>query len=67
MNEGARIERRHRTGRARMAALGASLAMRALACGQDIHFSQFFNVPLALNPACIGQFDGDHRAHGVFR
>ena len=34
---------------------------------QDIHFSQFFNVPLGLNPGCIGQFDGDYRAHGVFR
>ncbi|MBK7945246.1 MAG: PorP/SprF family type IX secretion system membrane protein [Flavobacteriales bacterium] len=34
---------------------------------QDIHFSQFFNVPMGLNPANIGQFDGDYRAHGVFR
>jgi type IX secretion system PorP/SprF family membrane protein len=44
-------------------------ALVALArCGaQDIHFSQFFNVPMGLNPGCIGQFDGDYRAHGVFR
>lgn len=34
---------------------------------QDVHFSQFFNVPAALNPGFIGQFDGDYRAHGVFR
>lgn len=34
---------------------------------QDIHFSQFFNVPMGLNPGSIGQFDGDYRAHGVFR
>lgn len=39
-----------------------------LRCGaQDIHFSQFFNVPMGLNPGGIGQFDGDYRAHGVFR
>lgn len=44
-------------------------ALAALArCGaQDIHFSQFFNVPMGLNPGGIGQFDGDYRAHGVFR
>jgi len=34
---------------------------------QDIHFSQFFNAPLALGPGTIGQFDGDYRAHGIFR
>ena len=42
--------------------LGASAGV-----AQDIHFSQFFNVPMGLNPGCIGQFDGDYRAHGVFR
>lgn len=34
---------------------------------QDIHFSQFFNAPLALGPGCIGNFDGDHRVSGIFR
>ena len=34
---------------------------------QDIHFSQFFNTPYALNPANIGLFDGDYRVGGVFR
>lgn len=34
---------------------------------QDIHFSQFFNAPLALGPGVIGQFDGDYRASGIFR
>lgn len=34
---------------------------------QDIHFSQFFNTPLALGPGTIGQFDGDQRVSGVFR
>ncbi len=31
---------------------------------QDIHFSQFFNSPLNLNPASAGQFDGDYRFVG---
>lgn len=34
---------------------------------QDIHFSQFFNAPLALGPGAIGQFDGDYRVNGIFR
>jgi type IX secretion system PorP/SprF family membrane protein len=29
--------------------------------GQDIHFSQFFQSPLLLNPANCGQFDGSYR------
>lgn len=29
---------------------------------QDIHFSQFFNSPLTLNPAQSGNFDGTYRA-----
>lgn len=28
---------------------------------QDIHFSQFNNAPLVLNPAMTGAFNGDHR------
>ncbi|MBK8497489.1 MAG: PorP/SprF family type IX secretion system membrane protein [Flavobacteriales bacterium] len=39
----------------------------SIACAQDIHFSQFFNVPSALNPGFIGQFDGDYRTNGVYR
>lgn len=34
---------------------------------QDIHFSQFFNAPYALNPGNIGAFDGDYRAGAIFR
>ena len=34
---------------------------------QDIHFTQFFNTPLALGPGTIGAFDGDQRISGVFR
>jgi len=34
---------------------------------QDIHFSQFENSPLNLNPAYTGQFDGDLRFTGLHR
>jgi len=32
-----------------------------LSYGQDIHFSQFYNSPLNLNPGLIGGFKGDYR------
>ena len=32
--------------------------------GQDIHFSQFFNSPLNLNPGLIGSFNGEFRFVG---
>ncbi|MEZ5040061.1 MAG: PorP/SprF family type IX secretion system membrane protein [Saprospiraceae bacterium] len=34
---------------------------------QDIHFSQFANSPLNLNPALTGAFDGDYRFKSSFR
>ncbi len=34
---------------------------------QDIHFSQFFNVPGNYNPADAGRFDGDYRVGAVYR
>lgn len=34
---------------------------------QDIHFSQFYNSPLNLNPAMAGNFDGDYRFAGNYR
>ena len=34
---------------------------------QDIHFSQYFNAPMALGPGSIGAFDGDQRVHASFR
>ncbi len=37
------------------------------ASAQDIHFSQFFNAPLHVNPALTGQFNGDYRFAGNFR
>jgi len=35
--------------------------------GQDIHFSQFLNSPLTLNPAMTGNFEGDWRIVGNYR
>lgn len=29
--------------------------------GQDLHYSQFYNSPLNINPALTGVFNGDHR------
>jgi type IX secretion system PorP/SprF family membrane protein len=34
---------------------------------QDLHFSQFNRVPLFLNPALTGSFDGDYRIMSVCR
>ena len=34
---------------------------------QDIHFSQYYNAPLRLNPALTGAFDGKWRAHAAYR
>ena len=35
--------------------------------GQDIHFSQYYNTPLIVNPALTGVFGGDQRAMLVYR
>ncbi|MDD3878126.1 MAG: PorP/SprF family type IX secretion system membrane protein [Bacteroidales bacterium] len=40
----------------------ALAATQSLIKAQDIHFSQFYNAPLLLNPAMVGIFNGDHRA-----
>lgn len=37
------------------------------ATGQDIHYSQFFNSPLNLNPALTGQFNGNMRIHANYK
>jgi type IX secretion system PorP/SprF family membrane protein len=37
--------------------LGVEVSVKA----QDIHFSQFYNAPMNLNPALSGLFDGDYR------
>lgn len=36
-------------------------------CAQDIHFSQFYNAPLNLNPALTGLAPGDQRFGANFR
>ena len=34
---------------------------------QDIHFSQYYNTPLIMNPALTGVFGGDQRAMIIYR
>lgn len=34
---------------------------------QDIHFSQFYNLPMLINPASTGNFDGDWQASAGYR
>ena len=55
--------------RAYMATITTVLAMCSSPStdAQDIHFSQFFNTPLALSPSSIGAFDGQQRISAVFR
>lgn len=40
------------------------LLISCVSFGQDIHFSQFYNSPLNLNPALIGGFNGEFRFVG---
>ncbi len=35
--------------------------------GQDLHYSQFYNAPLTINPALTGIFNGDQRISGSLR
>lgn len=44
-----------------------SLVSLQILKGQDIHFSQYFNNPLSLNPAQTGNFEGDWRFYGNYR
>lgn len=37
------------------------------ALGQDVHYSQYFNCPLSLNPAETGNFEGDWRGIANYR
>lgn len=37
------------------------------AFAQDIHFTQFYEPSLTLNPSNTGKFDGDWRFNGIFR
>ena len=38
------------------------IILSTLSYAQDVHFSQFNNAPLMLNPALTGLFFGDQRA-----
>lgn len=38
-----------------------------MAYAQDIHFSQFYDSPLTLNPATTGNFRGDYRISHIYR
>jgi type IX secretion system PorP/SprF family membrane protein len=43
------------------------VAESILAAGQDINFSQFYELPLLRNPALAGHFEGDVRVTTAFR
>ena len=45
----------------------AMLSSVNTASAQDIHFSQFFNCPLQLNPALTGPFNGDMRGVVIYK
>ena len=44
-----------------------SVTMTTLVLGQDINFSQFYEMPLLRNPALAGMFRGDVRAAAAYR
>lgn len=43
------------------------IALSVGTVAQDIHFSQFYDAPINLNPALTGQFDGSYRLVGNYR
>ncbi|CAG0948150.1 MAG: PorP/SprF family type IX secretion system membrane protein [Bacteroidetes bacterium] len=51
----------------RLIILFALIDIALKSSAQDIHFSQFFNSPINLNPALTGQFNGDYRFVGNYR
>ena len=53
--------------RTRVLLILLGLVAGRLLCAQDIHFSQYFNTPHALNPATTGVFNGDYRLGAAFR
>ena len=44
-----------------------SILLIAKVQGQDFHLSQYDAAPMYLNPALVGQFDGQYRLHGHYR
>ncbi len=51
----------------RALALCLSMVFLLQLSAQDIHYSQFFNSPLNLNPALTGVYNGDARVHANFK
>ena len=52
------------------AMLLSGMIMMSLATGavaQDVHYSQYFNVPLSVNPALTGKIDGTFRVGADYR
>lgn len=47
--------------------LGALLGLSYNMHGQDIHFTQFYNAPLTLNPGETTNHDADWRVAGIYR
>lgn len=47
--------------------LSLALLIPFILPAQDIHWSQFFNSPLTLNPAQTGSFDGSYRFGVIYR
>jgi type IX secretion system PorP/SprF family membrane protein len=47
--------------------VGLLLSMPAFIVGQDLNFSQFYELPLLRNPALAGIFIGDIRVQSVYR
>lgn len=43
------------------------LYLPSLCCGQDLHFSQYYNNPARLNPARTGGFEGRFRGSTLYR
>lgn len=51
----------------KLIAFSAGIFTTQFLFGQDIHFSQYFNNPLSLNPAQTGTFEGDWRLFANYR
>ena len=41
--------------------------IKNIAFGQDLHYTQFYNAHVNINPALTGIFNGDTRLSGKFR
>lgn len=48
-------------------ALILCIGLNTTSKGQDLHYSQFYNQPMIINPALTGIYNGDHRFMFSFR